>query len=204
MVRLLFFLLLSYSTLSAQVTDTLVNDPSIILNDTTSVELSEDTITTKRSFIYRTFKEDYPSPKKAALLAIVPGMGQVYNKKWWKLPIVYGAFTGLYFSIKFNRDNYNTFQTAYLAEVNGETHEFVGTQLDNANTLKTLRDGYDKNLQLSYIGGVLVYLLQGVDAFVDAHLLSFDVDEDLSINVDPSIISIGNQNTLGMGIVLEF
>ncbi|MFK7931998.1 MAG: DUF5683 domain-containing protein [Saprospiraceae bacterium] len=193
--------------LNAQQTDTtLVNEPTIMLSDSTQLSNATDSLAQKRSFLYRTFKQDYPNPKKAALLALVPGMGQVYNKKWWKVPLVYGAFTGIVFSINYNKERYDLYQSLYLTKVNnGDLPDSVqGTRLDNANTLKTLRNSYDKNLQLSYIGGVLVYILQGVDAFVDAHLLSFDIDEDLSLQIDPTFIPTAQNATLGLGISLQF
>ncbi|MEL7020136.1 MAG: DUF5683 domain-containing protein, partial [Bacteroidota bacterium] len=178
--------------------------------DATSVSVDSSALPTvvdssvHTTFWYRTFQADYPNPKKAALLAIIPGMGQAYNKKWWKIPIVYGAFTGVIIAVDFNKRNYDTFQTAYLAALNNETHQFSGTSLDNVTSLRTIRNGYDKNLQLSYIVGVLVYLLQGVDAFVDAHLLDFDVSEDLSLRLDPTFILTPQQSTPGVGLSLQF
>lgn len=148
------------------------------------------------------FKKDYPDPKKAGLLSIVvPGAGQVYNKSWWKLPLVYGALGGMGYAIYWNTKNYRRFQDAYQAELKGEEHEFSDTQL-NATSLKNIRDGYDKNRQLSYIGFVVVYLLNGVEAFVDAHLKNFDISDDLSLRVQPEIgiDPTSQQPVLGFGV----
>lgn len=212
---LLIIGLLLGGQVSAQVEDPkdietaiLPNDSTtnVVVNDTTDLAINSDTIGEKTTFFYRTFRQDYPNPKKAILLSVVPGVGQVYNKKYWKLPVVYGAMGGLVYSISFNNSNYQQLQTAFLAKANDMPHEFTGTRLDDLNTLRTLRDSYDKNRQLSYIGLFVVYLLQGVDAFVDAHLLSFDVDEDLSLQVKPSLENtpLSTQPSIGLGLRLQF
>lgn len=152
-------------------------------------------------------KEDYPNPKKALLLSVIPGMGQAYNKKYWKIPIVYAAIGGLIFVVDLNNRQYNRLQTAYLATVDDDEttiSEFENTPLDNATTLRTLRDGYDKNRQLSWFGLVAVYLLGGIDAFVDGHLLDFDVSDDLSLKVKPDVGMHLASGTPAMGIGLHF
>lgn len=148
---------------------------------------SDSVIVKKRGFIGRIFKEDYPNPKKALLLSLaVPGGGQIYNKRWWKLPFVYGAYTGLVLAIDFNTYNYRRFRDAYIAELAKQPHEFSNTGLD-ANDLRRIRDGYDKNKQLSYIGLFAVHLVQTAEAFVDCHLKTFDVSEDLSLKIRPTM-----------------
>ncbi len=119
-------------------------------------------------------------PKQALLWAIVPGGGQVYNRRWWKVPLVYSAFVGMVAAVDYNQSNYTRFQTAYQAELAGEDHEFTGTRLADANQLRVLRNGFDKNRQMSYVGLFIIYALQGVEAFVDSHLRNFDIDDDLS------------------------
>ncbi len=134
------------------------------------------------------FKADYPNPRKAAILALaLPGAGQVYNKQYWKVPVVYGGMYLLVRAIDLNTKEYNRFKTALIKKTNDEPHEFTGTRYDNTNTLRIIRDGYDKNRQLSYIGLVAVYLLQSVDAYVFAHLKSFDISEDLSLQIAPQM-----------------
>ena len=100
------------------------------------------------------------SPKRAAFLSLaIPGAGQIYHGRWRKVPIVYGAIGGMIYLIDYNDGLYNRLQTALTAERNGEIHEFTGTSLANVNALTALRDDFDKNRQLSYIGLVFVYAL---------------------------------------------
>lgn len=150
------------------------------------------------------FKKDYPDPKKAGLMSLViPGSGQVYNKDWWKVPFVYGAIGGLIYAINYNNEQYNRFQTAYQLALAGEENEFTGTSLgQNTRALRSIRDGFDKNRQLSYIGLVAVYLLNGVEAFVAAHLDNFDISDDLSMQVRPElgIDPQTQQPTFGLGV----
>ena len=131
------------------------------------------------------FKKNYPDPMKAGLMSLViPGAGQAYNKRWWKVPLVYGALGGMIYAISWNTQQYNRFQTAYQASLKGEDNEFPGA---TPATLRAVRDGYDKNRQLSYVGFTFVYLLNGIEAFVDAHLQNFDISEDLSLKVRPEV-----------------
>ncbi len=152
---------------------------------------------------------DYPNPRKAALLSfMLPGAGQVYNKGIWyvKVPIIYAALGGVVYAIDFNQTNYRRFRTAYALKLQDQTHEFSGTNLDNVRVLRVLRDSYDKNTQLSYIGFVAVYALQAAEAFVQAHLKTFDVSDDLSLQIKPSLQNdfLTGSPTLGIGIVLKF
>ncbi|WP_299123999.1 DUF5683 domain-containing protein [uncultured Tenacibaculum sp.] len=136
------------------------------------------------------------SPSKAAFYsAIFPGGGQIYNKKYWKAPIVWAAIgASVYFYVD-NSNEYDRFRTAFKLRSQGLPDEFDGlngnpsistTGLENAQ--KTLR----KNRDLSLLTGVLLYVLQIVEASVNAHLLQFDTDDSLSINPtiqpDPMLI----------------
>ncbi|MFK8103302.1 MAG: DUF5683 domain-containing protein [Saprospiraceae bacterium] len=161
--------------------------------------------TTKRpGFVKRFWTKDYPSPKKAAILSLIlPGTGQIYNKKYWKVPIVYAGIGALVYAIDWNGSRYRQFRDAYIAEVNGEEHEFTDFEI-SADGLKAIRNSYDKNLQLSYVGMFLVYALNSIDAYVDAHLLRFDVSEDLSLHVNPKLLMTpNNRSNLGIGLSLQ-
>lgn len=151
-------------------------------------------------------KGTYPVPKKAALFAIIPGGGQIYNKRWWKLPFVYGAFGGLVYSIDYNQSRYRRLRDALELERMDMEHEFSGTGIDNEQTLRSLRDEFDKNTQLSYIGLVFVYLLQSMEAYVDAHLKNFDVSDDLELKIKPQMemTSALGQPVIGIGLSLNF
>jgi len=148
-------------------------------------------------------KKDYPSPKKALIIGLaLPGGGQIYNKSWWKLPLVYGAIVGMGFTIDYNQNRYRRLRDALDSKRNGEPHEFENTTIDNLQTLKNLRDEYDKNTQLAYVGMFLVYTLQAMEAFVDAHLESFDIEDDIGMQIRPEtgyIPALGT-TTVGIGV----
>lgn len=135
-------------------------------------------------------KRELRKPGNALRWAIIPGGGQIYNKAWWKLPLVYGGLFGAISIADYNQTNYNRIITALEAKCYGvddpdncvETpHEFTGTQLDDINALRSRRDRFDKAKQTAYILIFVAYLLQGVEAFTDAHLKTFDVEDDLSL-----------------------
>jgi hypothetical protein len=124
-----------------------------------------------------------PNPKKAALLSLIlPGAGQIYNRRWWKTPFVYAAIGGSIAYLQMNQSRYNRFKIALELELAKKPHEFTG-KINSAEALRNLRNKYDKNTQTSYIGVVVVYGIVAVEAFVDAHLQNFDISDDLSIRL---------------------
>ena len=127
-------------------------------------------------------------PRQALIWALVPGGGQVYNRRWWKVPLVFSAFSGVVAVLDFNQGNYQRFRDAYRLELAGENHEF--TELGySADALRSLRNQFNKNRQTNYFMLLAVYLLQGVEAYVDTHLRNFDMDEDLSRwQVSPQVV----------------
>lgn len=134
------------------------------------------------------FAKGYPNPRKAALFSfILPGAGQVYNKKWWKLPIVYGAFGTLIWIEARNVREYRAARENYRWIVDGDATteaqgKFAGR---SAASVKDYRDTYRRYVEFGGIGLGLAYLLTAADAFVDAHLSRFDVSEDLSLHWRP-------------------
>ena len=150
---------------------------------------------------HRFFRADFPNPNKALYCSLAfPGGGQLYNRRWWKAPIVWGGYVALAYAADYNTRNYRLFRDAYIAELSGEEHPFTGTRY-KANDLKRLRDQFDKNKQLSYIGFLLLHLVQSAEAFVDSHLMTFDVSDDLSMRVGFSLQATdGNLPAPGLGI----
>lgn len=133
-------------------------------------------------------------PKKVAMYAgICPGLGQIYNRKYWKLPLVYGGLgVGVYFigSTTKNLRIYNQALTLRL-DANPDTQD----QFENILTddqLYSFRDYYRRNVQLAVFGTVLWWGISVIDASVDAHLKSFDISDDLSMKIRPSFLTVGN------------
>ncbi|WP_320054163.1 DUF5683 domain-containing protein [uncultured Acetobacteroides sp.] len=135
------------------------------------------------------------SPQKATILsAVFPGLGQVYNKKYWKVPILYGGFAALGYAISFQGKEYQRYKLAYnlVTDKNPETiDEFEGKR--SADELKSARDYYRRNRDYAILGTVLLYALNIIDANVDATLYDYEVDDNLSLRVVPTIL---NENYL--------
>ncbi|MBI5917539.1 MAG: hypothetical protein HY842_19395 [Bacteroidetes bacterium] len=170
--------------------DTLPKDSLLVATDTSTaspaLSPTDSVAPKKRGFFYRTFKSDYPNPNKALYLSLAfPGGGQIYNKRWWKPPIIWGGYVALIYSVQYNTSRYRRLQDAYLAELHHQPQEFSG--IYDAGDLKLLRDQFDKNKQLSYIGLFALHLVQSAEAFVDCHLKTFDVSDDLSLRLKPSL-----------------
>jgi hypothetical protein len=141
-------------------------------------------------------------PKKAALYsAILPGAGQVYTKKYWKVPLIYaGLITSAYY-INESHALYDTYKQTYLNRLEGDrTDEFIGTYTD-AN-LVTLTAHYRRNTEVSALLFTLTYVLNIVDASVNAHLFNYNVSEDISIIVQPIYFSKENVSGLSLSIKL--
>lgn len=158
----------------------------------------------KRGFLYRTFKSDYPNPNKALYLSLVfPGGGQLYNKRWWKAPIVWGGYAALIYSASYNTKWYKIFREEYIAAVNNGERKYPQF---NAGDVKRLRDQFDKRKQLSYIGMLGLHIVQAAEAFVDCHLKTFDVSDDLSFRLKPSFEpSLASASpVVGLGVSFSF
>jgi len=147
-------------------------------------------------------------PSKATFYsAVLPGLGQAYNKKYWKIPIVYGALgAGIYFYKK-NDTDYNRYRSAYKRRLAGFTDdEFFGNGSNPAisndgliraqNTLKS-------NKELSILVTVGLYILNIIDANVDAHLLQYNLDENLSIKPNIDFNKINNESNFGISLKLK-
>ncbi|MGV3529545.1 MAG: DUF5683 domain-containing protein [Flavisolibacter sp.] len=151
------------------------------------------------------------SPKKAAIRsAILPGWGQAYNKKYWKIPIVYGALgvtAGVFF---YNLDNYKDFRLAYRAKYNAslpnpDSSEYGLIRPEllplDIQSLRFYRDAFRRDIDMSVLVFILFWGLNVVDATVDAHLKSFDVSPDLSLKLKP-VLSSGSG--AGLSLVVNF
>ena len=156
-------------------------------------------------------KEDYNplAPAQAAFYsAVVPGLGQVYNKKYWKIPIIYaGMAAGIYF-YKQQDDDYDRFRDAYKRRLAGYTDdEFYGNgsePLISNDRLINAQKSAQKNKSISLIVTVAFYLLNVVDANVDAHLRQYEVSEDLSLQPNFDYNQFNAKPQYGMSLTYRF
>ena len=150
------------------------------------------------------------SPKKATLFSLVlPGLGQAYNKKYWKIPLVYAGFGVLYYFIKFNNKEYKEFRDAYyhsLTNVDSLPPINKYEEQYNTESLLSAKNYYRRNRDLCYILTGVWYLLNVVDAAVDAHLFTWEVDENLTLKLQPAIYEglIGSRPNGGIKFTLQF
>lgn len=132
-------------------------------------------------------------PSRAAMYsAVLPGLGQIYNRKYWKLPIVYGGFAALGYWAVFNHDNYIRYQTAIELRTDGNPHtvdEFADDARFTEEVMRDYMNFYRRNRDRTLIWTAGFYALNIIDALVDAYLFDFDVSEDLSIRVEPGLMN---------------
>lgn len=141
-------------------------------------------------------------PKKATLLsAVLPGAGQVYNDKSWKVPILYaGILTDLYF-VNYNNRRYVSFRDALFALDKKEPNQFPS--LNRAALVRNV-DYWRQNRDLTVLLLLGIYALNLVDANVDAHLSGFDISEDLALQVAPQLGTVSASNSMGVSLTLRF
>ena len=144
-----------------------------------------------------------PNSTKAILWGLLPGGGQIYNRKYWKLPIVWGAFMACYCSITCNNRQYQEYHAAYrdlssadpehntawlvFAPSGAKAADYQQYQSSLRSTLKRSNDFYRRNRDLSVVTSILVYGLSILDAYVDAELYTFDISPDLSLRIAPEV-----------------
>ena len=153
--------------------------------------------------------------KKATTLStICPGAGQIYNKSYWRVPIVIGGLASTIYTIDWNNRGYQRFKTAYALTVdyeknpskypNGAPDEFRGAY--SSTFLKNLKDSYRRNRDLCILLTAGVYILNIIDAHVDAHLKDFDISDDLALNIEPyfGTTSVDTKPTMGLNLSVKF
>jgi len=195
------FAIFVFSCLSLWASD----DSLAVVSKSDLVQEKEVVLYVDSTLLHAEFK---PQPSKAIwYAAVVPGLGQIYNRKYWKLPIVYGGAMGLTYAISWNGGMYRDYQKAYrdIVDNDASTQSYVnilpqGVVIDSDNKayytslLKNKQDNYLRYRDLSIIGTVGLYLLSIVDAYVDAHLYDFDVSPDLSLKIVPKAIPLKHIN----------
>ncbi|HKJ47952.1 MAG TPA: DUF5683 domain-containing protein [Christiangramia sp.] len=147
------------------------------------------------------------APAKAAFYsAVLPGLGQAYNGSYWKIPIAYaGIGTGVYFYLE-NDKQYDRYRDAYKDRLAGRVDEFTVNGVQNISTdrLVDAQEFYQKNKEISILVTVGVYILNIIDANVEAHLRQFNVDEDLSVKPNLDFNSMSGKTNYGLTLNYSF
>ena len=187
------------------------------------IELLPDSLVPKKR-AKRDWATWKPNAKKAMWLALViPGAGQIYNRKYWKLPIIYGGFVGCAYAMRWNNMMYRDYSQAYLdiMDDDPQTQSYnqflhLGNQITPENTqrwqeiFRKRKDRYRRWRDMSFFCMLGVYALSVIDAYVDASLSEFDISPDLSLSVAPTISSqktdlTGSRHTsVGVSCSLNF
>lgn len=192
------------------------------------IHYTPDTTTTSEAdYKYYIDMTKLPDARKAVWLGvIIPGAGQFYNRSYWKLPIVYGAFMGCGYAISQMQNRYSGYKTAYLDLYNdvqagtvtedasktyiavlpdGYTLSRVGGENTWMNTLKNQQNIYRRYRDYSILATVIVYALSLIDAYVDAQLFDYDISPDLTLNVEPQIYyDLQHQKSAELKLAIQF
>jgi hypothetical protein len=184
--------------------------------------IDADTLQVTQQLTEQEAEEEVHSPRKATMYsAILPGLGQAYNKKYWKIPLIYIGFGTIGYFINWNNENYQLFRVGYqhLTDGNPETQDYlkieavrrINYDVDNPtdfnnlkNALSQRQDYYRRNRDLLIISFVGFYGLNIIDASVDAHLFDFDIGDDLTMNWQPSMIQFDNKSFYCVNIRFNF
>ena len=189
--------------------------------DTASLNAKNAEITKKSKKVKLPKKQFVPDPQRALWLSLVlPGAGQIYNKKYWKLPILYGGFLGCTYALLWNQQMYMDYSQAYLDIMDDDPntdsyldmlpprYDITGKEERFKKIFKNKKDHFRRYRDLSAFCFVGVYLLSVVDAYVDAQLSVFDITPDLSLRLEPAVIqqkgATHNGNAYGVGCSLNF
>lgn len=169
-------------------------------------------------------KQFRPNPIRAMWMALViPGAGQVYNRKFWKLPVVYGGFLGCAYALTWNNQMLRDYSQAYIDimdnDPNTKSYEAmlpmgysIEGREDRFKTIfKNKKDHFRKYRDMSILAFVGVYLISVIDAYVDAELSTFDISRDLSLHLEPAVINTGvptmrhqRENSYGLSFCLTY
>ncbi len=192
MRKILLFVIIGLATCHLTEAQIDSNTDSLVVKSLEDVELFEE-ISTK-------------DPNRAAMLsAVFPGLGQVYNEQYWKLPIVYGVGFTLGYYIKYNHDYYQSLQNALRALEDNDPNTINPYTNLNASTLTTRTERFRRDRDFLIIVSTLAYLLNIVDAHISAHLEEFAINKELSLVLQPSTSTLPNgYNAMGLSLALKF
>lgn len=160
-----------------------------------------------------------PNPQKATWLAVIfPGGGQIYNRKFWKLPIIYGGFLGCAYALSWNSKYYSDYSQAYLDIMDDDpktnsyldflppNYDIEGREDWLKEVFKNKKNNFRRQRDLSIFAFIGVYLLSIIDAYVDAELSSFDISPNIGMNIEPAIFNDrhSNNNAFGLQCSIKF
>ncbi|MBQ8052024.1 MAG: hypothetical protein IJ197_10735 [Bacteroidaceae bacterium] len=165
-----------------------------------------------------------PDPIRSMWLALVfPGGGQIYNRKFWKLPIIYGGYLGCAYALTWNNQMLRDYSQAYLDIMDDDPgtksyenmlpmgYDITGKEERFKTIFKNKKDHFRKYRDMSIFAFAGVYLISVIDAYVDAELSTFDISNDLSLHLEPAVINTGvptlrqqRQNSYGLSCCLRF
>ena len=226
-------LLTGYTTASAQKDSTTASVPkdsvkATLPDSVTRILTKADSVAVAdvRNIEKRNWATWTPDPKRALWLALViPGGGQIYNRKYWKLPIFYGGMMGCVYALTWNNMMYRDYSQAYLDIMDSDpaTQSYnkflhLGAQITSQNEerykklFKSRKDKYRRWRDMSMFCLIGVYALSVIDAYVDAELSEFDISNDLSLKVAPTVIPVGStfnsgsleNSAVGVNVGLRF
>ena len=147
------------------------------------------------------------NPKTASWLALIPGAGQIYNKKYWKLPIVYGGLGATGYCIYYYQDLTSTYRKEHVARLNKDSVNFnIDLANESDNTVESRRNSYRRNMEICVAACAIVYALSIVDACVDAHLFYYDVSDNLSMAIRPKLNynPVSRAATPSLALIVKF
>lgn len=160
---------------------------------------SQDTTKTKPAAPEKKTELPHCSPTKAMMFsAVVPGLGQAYNKTYWKIPIVYASMSTTLYFFNYNHKLYKNYKQAYVHKTDSDNNTIDPYPAYTPEDLKELSSYYRRYRDLNIILTGLFYTLNVIDAYVDAQLKTFDVSDNLSFNIYPAFI-LANKNPITLG-----
>ncbi|WP_036153447.1 DUF5683 domain-containing protein [Maribacter forsetii] len=181
--------------------------------DSVQADLADMGVVIKDSVSFKKAKKEFNplAPSKAAFYsAVIPGLGQIYNKRYWKAPIVWGAIGGSAYMYAWNNNQYQRFRTAFIRRQAGFTDdEFNGEgtlPLFGDDDLESQQERFQSDRDLWLVATIALYALNIVDANVDAHLKQFNIDDDLSLDFEPyfDYNQVTNSPNYGMALTIKF
>lgn len=149
-------------------------------------------------------EKQHSATKATIMSACLPGLGQIYNHKAWKVPIIYAGFGVMIYLIAFNTNYYMDYKCAYIESVNKDSAGNYAYLVNryNSNELASAREYYRRNLEISCLVTALWYILNILDATVDAHLFTFNINKTLSMRIEPSVLTPVASRDIGGGLKL--